>query len=73
MTTNRIIVKHSATMEIEHYDDSDIVTIYVDNPDNLCMDNAYNGDHATIDLSIEDAKELHAYLTEILKVRGALQ
>ena len=72
MTTNRI-VKHSATMEIEHYDDSDIVSIYVDNPDNLCTDNAYNGDHAIIDLSIGEVKELHAYLTAILEVRGALQ
>ena len=71
MTTNRI-VKHSATMEIEHYDDSNTVTIYVDNPENLCMDNAYNGDHAMIELSIDDVKELHAYLTHILQEKGIL-
>ena len=34
--------------------------------DNFCADNNYNGDHASIELTLTQVKELHDYLTCML-------
>lgn len=39
---------------------------------NLCIDNNYNGDHASIDLTLEQVKELHSYLTDVLNQTNEL-
>lgn len=70
--TTKYIVNDGVTMEIESYESSSTVTIYIDNPKNLCTDNAYNGDHAGMDFTLDNVKELHAYLTQILQSKGAL-
>lgn len=40
--------------------------------DNFCTDNGYNGDHASMDLTLEQVKELHKYLTSVLEQVGEL-
>lgn len=40
--------------------------------ENFCTNNNYNGDHASIDLTLEQVKELHNYLTDVLKQAGEL-
>lgn len=66
MTTERIINWRGATLEVEHYYNSRIITINVDDPTNLRMDNNYNGDSASVDFNAEQVRELHACLTQIL-------
>lgn len=39
---------------------------------NFRTNNIYNGDHASIDLTLEQVKELHCYLTDVLKQVGEL-
>ena len=68
MTTERL-TDDEVTMEIESYPNSNIVTIYIDDPTNLCMDNDYNGDHAAIELNLDNVRKLHAHLTKILNER----
>ena len=41
--------------------------------DDLCAYNNYNGDHAHIDLSIAQVKELHDYLTCVLNANQPTQ
>lgn len=53
-----------------HFGGRPFIEVWIDDADNLCSDNAYNGDHAGIDLSIEQARELHSYLTEMLRQAG---
>ena len=38
--------------------------------DDLCSYNNYNGDHAYIDLTLAQAKELHDYLTRVLNANN---
>ena len=68
MSTERI-TNGEVTMEIESYPNSNIVTISIDDPTNLCMDNDYNGDHAGIELNLDDVRKLHAHLTKLLNER----
>lgn len=46
--------------------------VSVENPENRTTDNNYNGDYALIDLTLEQVKELHNYLTDVLKQAGEL-
>lgn len=68
----KCIVNGGVTMGIESYETSNEVTVYIDDPESLCMDNGYNGNYASIELSIDNVKELHAHLTKLLEVKGAL-
>lgn len=47
------------------------IFISIDDPNNRCVDNNYNGDYATIDLTIADVRKLHAHLTQILDLQDA--
>ena len=66
MTTECITSYNGATLEVEYCSNSHGITIYVENPNNLCMDNNYNGDFASVRLDAEQVRELHAHLTRIL-------
>ena len=48
-----------------HYGGKPYTEINID-VDNFCADNNYNGDHAGIDLTLTQVKELHDYLTCVL-------
>ena len=58
------IFNGSTSLEVEKYRES--IVISIDDPENCCTDNAYNGDSAAIELPLEDAKKLYEYLGEIL-------
>lgn len=50
-----------------HFSGKPFAEVSIEDPENRCTDNNYNGDYALIDLTIEQVKELHDYLTDILK------
>lgn len=66
MKTERITNSDGSALEVEYYDNSYSITINVDDPTNLRMDNNYNGDFASVRLDAEQVRELHAHLTRIL-------
>lgn len=55
-----------------HFVGNPFMEVRIDDEGNLCTDNGYNGDHASIDLTLEQVKELHKYLTGILEQAGEL-
>ena len=66
MASNYITSYNGASLEVEYYDNSHSITIYVSDPNNLCMDNNYNGDFAGINFNADQVRELHTHLTQIL-------
>ena len=52
-------------LNVHHYGGKPCIEISID-ADNFCTDNNYNGDHASIDLTLTQVKELHDYLTCVL-------
>lgn len=55
-----------------HFGGNPYMEISIDDEGNLCSYNNFMGDHAIIDLTLEQVKELHGYLTDVLKQAGEL-
>lgn len=59
-------------MALDYYfNDNPHMEVSID-VNNFCIDNNYDGDHASIDLTLAQVKELHNYLTEVLIQAGEL-
>ena len=54
-------------LTVQHFSSGYPCVVIAIDTDNLCVDNNYNGDHAYIDMTIEQVKELHDYLAVILE------
>lgn len=66
------IIERNLTMQIERPANGRTAIISIDDPENLCEANAFNGDHAIMELSLAAVKELRDYLTEILELERTL-
>lgn len=53
---------YNATLSVEFSHTS--LNIAIDDPENLCESNNYNGDYASVILSLEDAMKLRDFLNE---------
>lgn len=64
---NAIHIKNDGViLEIDSPKASNTITICIDNPNNQCVDNNYNGDYACMTLTLDNVRELHTHLTNIL-------
>ena len=64
---NAIHIKNDGvTLEIDSPKAPNTIAISIDNPNNQCVDNNYNGDYACMTLTLDNVRELHSHLTNIL-------